>query len=334
MVEHAQEQPIRIGTRKSELALWQARHVASALETLGYPSTLIKMSTRGDEILDRSLSKVGGKGLFVRELQDALLGDAVDLIVHSAKDMPTELPLGTAIIAFMKRGDPRDLLVGVQSINDLANKARVGTSSLRRAACLKALRPDLEIVPIRGNVQTRLSKIESEGLDAIVLAKVGLERLGLLPENSCVLDPEIMIPAVAQGVLALECRVNDSRLHDFERLADPYATLTSVAERAFLKEVQGSCQVPVGAYGSITDDELSCRAFVGHPSDGRIVMSTASCELSRSSAGYQVESQDVRSAEILGAALATKLLNQGARDILCDLGLWNVPKELSSRPQA
>ena len=298
---------IRIATRKSALALWQANHVAAVLEELPEVSAteLLPMSTRGDEILDRSLQKIGGKGLFIKELEVAMQNGAADLAVHSMKDVPAEMPSGFCLAATMTRANHRDALItaGGRQLQDLPENARIGSSSLRRQAQLKMLRPDLRIEPLRGNVNTRLAKLENGDYDAIILAAAGLERLGLEHHISHQFSPDEMLPAAAQGVLGIECLEDNADLRAvLAKLSDPVTIQTTAAERAIARVLQASCQSPVAAYASIDDDELTLTALVAHP-DG-------SPSIRDSIVGNPAD------AEQLGETLAARLLEGGARELL------------------
>ena len=298
---------IRIATRKSALALWQANHVAAVLEELPEVSAteLLPMSTRGDEILDRSLQKIGGKGLFIKELEVAMQNGAADLAVHSMKDVPAEMPSGFCLAATMTRANHRDALItaGGRQLQDLPENARIGSSSLRRQAQLKMLRPDLRIEPLRGNVNTRLAKLENGDYDAIILAAAGLERLGLEHHISHQFSPDEMLPAAAQGVLGIECLEDNADLRAvLAKLSDPVTIQTTTAERAIARVLQASCQSPVAAYASIDDDELTLTALVAHP-DG-------SPSIRDSIVGNPAD------AEQLGETLAARLLEGGARELL------------------
>ena len=242
---------ITIGTRASKLALWQAEYVAAAIEK-HHPVVRVelrKMTTKGDRVLDAPLAKIGGKGLFTKELEQAMLAGEIDLAVHSLKDMPTEVPAGLVIGAITERLDAGDAFVSIRyrTMEELPQGARVGTSSLRRRAQLLAVRPDLTIHDLRGNVNTRLAKLDAGEFDAIVLAAAGLKRLGLADRIRTILPRAMILPAVGQGALAIECRADDVRvlgLIDF--LRDPQMTAAAAAERAFLRRVEGGCQIPVG----------------------------------------------------------------------------------------
>src|SRR5580693_3169665 len=261
---------LRIATRKSQLALWQAGHVAALLRS-AHPQLeveLVPMSTRGDQILDRSLAAIGGKGLFIKELEVAIAAQRADIAVHSMKDVPAELPEGLMIGAVLKRADALDALVtrtAVRQLMDLPAGARVGTSSLRRQAQLRALRPDLSIQALRGNVDTRLRKLDAETapvtptsgrrMDAIVLACAGLIRLGLESRITARLDPKVCLPAVTQGVIGIECRQSDSStVHFLRALEDPATRKVMDAERAFAARLGGSCQSPIAAYAELDAD--------------------------------------------------------------------------------
>jgi hydroxymethylbilane synthase len=298
---------IRIATRKSALALWQANHVAAVLEELPEVSAteLLPMSTRGDEILDRSLQKIGGKGLFIKELEVAMQNGAADLAVHSMKDVPAEMPTGFCLAATMTRANHRDALVteGGRQLQELPKNARIGSSSLRRQAQLKILRPDLRIEPLRGNVNTRLAKLENGDYDAIILAAAGLERLGLEHHISHQFSPDEMLPAAAQGVLGIECLEDNADLRAvLAKLSDPVAIQTTTAERAIARVLQASCQSPVAAYASIEHNELTLVALVAHPN--------GSPSIRESIVG------DPADAERLGETLAARLLDGGARELL------------------
>ncbi len=302
--------PWIIATRESRLALWQAEHVRDLLSTLSArPVTLLGMTTKGDQILDRSLSKVGGKGLFVKELEVALEEGRAHLAVHSLKDVPMELPEGFVLSTVMTREDPRDALVSPRydSLNALPPGAVVGTSSLRRLVQLKALRPDLRIEPLRGNLDTRLKKLDDGHYDAIVLAAAGLKRLGLAQRIRQVIDPADMLPAAGQGALGLEIR---STQHDLAALLQPLnhlpTRLATLAERAVSRALGGSCSMPLAAHGTWqADGQLSLSALLGHPErDGLLRAQT----LGRPETDAQAEG--------LGQRVAQALLDQGAQSWL------------------
>jgi len=301
---------IRIATRKSPLALWQAEHVRARLLALhpGLRVELVKLSTQGDRILDSPLAKIGGKGLFVKELEQGMLEGRADLAVHSMKDVPAELPSGLCIGAILEREDPRDAFVSGRyaSVDDLPEGARVGTSSLRRQCQLRARRPDLQILDLRGNVGTRLGKLDGGDYDAIVLACAGLKRLGLSARITREMAPEEMLPAIAQGVIGIECRTDDERIRGLIMSLNHDETLyRTQAERAMNATLAGGCQAPVAGYSVLNGDDLELRGLVGRPDGSRIIRS----DLRGAS----------RHAETLGRQLADELLSQGARSILDEL---------------
>ena len=304
---------ITIGTRASKLALWQAEFVAGELQKR-YPSVTValkKMTTKGDKILDAPLAKIGGKGLFTKELEQAMLAGEIDLAVHSLKDMPTEIPEGLIIGAITVRLDPGDAFVSNRyaAIEELPPGARVGTSSLRRRAQLLAVRPDLTLLDLRGNVNTRLEKLDAGEFDAIVLAAAGLRRLGLGDRIRSVLPRAMMLPAVGQGALAIECRADDAEIMaaiDFLRDAD--MTAAAAAERAFLGRVEGGCQIPVGVYAEVGEgDMLYVDAMIASVDGMRVCRSRA--------AGRPVEAAQI------GVSLAEELLDMGGREILKEIGI-------------
>ena len=260
--------PITIATRESRLALWQAEHVKALLVARGHAVTLLGMTTRGDQILDRSLSKVGGKGLFVKELETALEEGRADIAVHSLKDVPMELPEGFALACVMAREDPRDAWVSPQyaRLEDLPQGAVVGTSSLRRTVLLRALRPDLRIEPLRGNLDTRLRKLDEGQYAAIVLAAAGLKRLGLAERIRHVFDTAQMLPAAGQGALGIEVRAGRADLlAALAPLADADSWLTTAAERAVSRAMGGSCSMPLAAHATLEDGRMHLRAAWGEP---------------------------------------------------------------------
>ena len=303
---------IVIGTRSSKLALWQADYVAECLKE-EYPGLEVEMklmTTKGDKILDAPLAKIGGKGLFTKELEQEMLEGGIDLAVHSLKDMPTEVPEGLVIAAITKRADPGDAVVSLKygHFADLPQGAKVGTSSLRRKAQLLHARPDLNIQDLRGNVNTRLRKLEEENFDAIVLAVAGLTRLGFKDRIAEVMPREIMLPAVGQGALAIEARGDDAEI--LEMLAfinDEDMVACAKGERAFLAKVEGGCQVPVGVYGSVEQDELQLEAVIASLDGARLYRDRLT--------GNKSE------AEELGGELAEKLLAAGGLEIMQELGL-------------
>ena len=295
---------IRIATRKSALALWQANHVAEALRQLPKVEQveLVPLTTRGDEVLDRSLQKIGGKGLFIKELEVAMEAGDADIAVHSMKDVPAEMPQGFCIAAVLERANPADALVGKRLV-DLQQGARIGSSSLRRQAQLLALRPDVSVEPLRGNVNTRLKKLEDGQYDAIVLACAGLERLGLNAHISETFSPEQMLPAAAQGVIGIECRDDVSELqHILGQLNHAATNSTTAAERAVAMRLQADCQSPVATYGQIAGSSLTLQAMVAS-ADGRQII-------------RQQASGSVDAPETLGIDLADKLLALGAGELL------------------
>jgi hydroxymethylbilane synthase len=255
---------IRIGTRGSALALWQAEHVKGRLEALGHEVELRVITTTGDRLLDRRLESVGGKGAFLKEIEEALQAEEVDLAVHSLKDVPTALPGGLALVAILERADPRDaLLTRGPRLSDLPAGATVGTTSLRRQALVRAERPDLAVTDLRGNVDTRIGRLREGKFDAILLAMAGLTRLGREREVTEALDPHRFVPAPGQGAIALECRDSDSAVRDAVAPLDHPSTARRVAaERAFLAALGGGCNVPLGAHASVVPDGLEMVGFV------------------------------------------------------------------------
>ena len=267
--------PLRIATRRSQLALWQAEHVASLLRG-AHPQLvveLVPMSTKGDRVQDRALAEVGGKGLFVKELEVAMQEGRADIAVHSMKDVPSELPPGFCIAAALPRANPHDAFISLRfrRFAELPRDARVGTSSPRRQAQLRHSRPDLRLELLRGNVDTRLRRLEEGGLDAILLACAGLERLGLAARITEMLDLDLSVPAVGQGVIGIECREDDSRSRDLlAALHHEESFLRLEAERAFARTLGGSCHSPIAAHASLDDGELVLRGFVGAPDGGEV----------------------------------------------------------------
>ena len=299
--------PIKIGTRGSKLALWQANWVKSVLEQ-NFPPTpieLIVIKTQGDKILDVPLAKVGGKGLFVKEIEQALLTRRIDIAVHSMKDMPADIPEGLCIGAIPERENPVDVFIsrnGAQFI-ELAAGSVIGTSSLRRGAQLRHARPDIVIQPIRGNLDTRLKKLESENFDALVLAAAGVKRLNLEHKITEYLDPEIMLPAVGQGALCIEIRKGDSTVGPLVASLEHASTRAVVAgERAFLNRLEGGCQVPIAGHGRISEKQLAITGLVAEVDGSRVIKGEKSGPLD--------------SAETIGIDLAEELLAGGADKIL------------------
>lgn len=300
---------VRIATRGSDLALAQARHVAARIEReLGRATELVVVTTSGDRIQDRPLAKIGGKGLFVKEIEQALLEERADVAVHSAKDLPARLADGCALAAFPERVDARDALVaraGGATLGALPRGARVGTGSTRRIAQLLAARPDLVVVPLRGNVPTRIAKLESESLDAVVLACAGLDRLGLAAHVRERIDTARMLPAVCQGTLALETRADDALRADIARLEDARVAPGARAERAFLVRLGGDCTVPLAAHATPVDGapgRLRLRALLANE-DGSVMLRDEG-------------EADARDAEGLGARAAERVLDGGGRALL------------------
>ncbi len=305
--------PLRIGTRGSELALWQANYVRDRLrEAWGaeLPVELVVITTEGDRIQDRPLAKVGGKGLFVNAIEEQMVAGAIDLAVHSMKDLPGRLADGLVIACTPPREDPRDALVVAASIPAerrtlaaLPEGARVGTTSLRRSALLRRLHGGLAIHPLRGNVPTRLRKLASGELDAVILAAAGLRRLGLLPADAELLDPEAFCPAAGQGILALECRDDDARVRELlAPLNDAAAATVAAAERAFLARLDGGCQVPMACHAVLDGAEVRVRGVIGDPSGRPFFEASAVGGPS--------------SAHELGREVAESLLRLGAAEVL------------------
>ncbi|HCN98011.1 MAG: hydroxymethylbilane synthase [Leclercia adecarboxylata] len=301
---------LRIATRQSPLALWQAHYVKQRLEACheGLRVELVPMVTRGDVILDTPLAKVGGKGLFVKELELALLEDRADIAVHSMKDVPVDFPEGLGLVTICEREDPRDAFVSnrYDSLDALPQGSIVGTSSLRRQCQLAESRPDLVIRSLRGNVGTRLGKLDNGEYDAIILAVAGLKRLGLESRIKVALPPEQSLPAVGQGAVGIECRLDDTRTHALLAPLNHDETVIRVqAERAMNTRLEGGCQVPIGSYAELIDGELWLRALVGAPDGSQMVRGER-----------RGRPQD---AEQLGISLAEELLDNGAREILADV---------------
>jgi len=298
---------VRIATRKSALALWQAEYVKAQLEHFHQDITveLVPMTTKGDIILDTPLAKVGGKGLFVKELEVAMLENRADIAVHSMKDVPVEFPDGLGLEVICPREDPRDAFVSntINSLAQLPQGAIVGTSSLRRQCQIKALRPDLDIRDLRGNVNTRLKKLDDGQYDAIILAAAGLIRLEMPERIKEFIEPEIMLPANGQGAVGIECRSDDSHI---KALLAPLACDTTrirvLAERAMNRALEGGCQVPIGSYAVINDNQIFIRGLVGATDGSEILQSEIS--------------GDCENAEKLGHTLAEQLLALGADKIL------------------
>jgi len=301
---------LRIATRQSKLALWQAEHVGSLLRAAhaGLQVELVKLTTQGDRILDRPLADVGGKGLFIKELEVALAENRADLAVHSMKDVPGDLPPGMTLAAMLPRADARDALVSRKfaSFDALPSGAKVGTSSLRRQSQLRLLRKDIEIVALRGNVDTRLRKLDEGEFDAIILASAGLIRLGLGDRITSFLPVEHSLPAVGQGIVGIECRADDAGTLQLVRvLNDSTAQVCIEAERAFAQRLEGSCQSPIAGYAELNGDSIRLQGLIASPDGARVfrdmVMGTR---------------QDAAS---LGRALADRMLYAGADALLREL---------------
>lgn len=301
------EKTLKIATRQSPLALWQANYVKDRLQQL-YPDLtieLVPMVTKGDVILDSPLAKIGGKGLFVKELENALLNKEADIAVHSMKDVPMQFPEGLGLAVICQREDPRDAFVShsYRTFAELPQGAVVGTSSLRRQCQLKALRPDLDIRSLRGNVGTRLSKLDNGDYDAIILASAGLIRLGLADRIASFIDVEQSLPAAGQGAVGIECRTDDVQVQALlTPLADAETTYCVRAERAMNNHLQGGCQVPIGGYAVLQQGQLYLRALVGDIDGSRIIRAEGKSA--------------VENAEVLGVQIAEQLLAQGADKIL------------------
>ncbi len=301
---------IRIATRKSPLALWQAHYVKDALQAAhpGLDVELVTFVTKGDVILDTPLAKVGGKGLFVKELEVAMLDGRADLAVHSMKDVPVDFPEGLGLVTICERADPRDAFVSnhYSSLAQLPQGAVVGTCSLRRQCQLKAQRPDLIIKDLRGNVGTRLSKLDAGEYDAIILAAAGLQRLELEQRITSYIEPEQSLPAVGQGAVGIECRLDDNDLHQLLAPLHHQDTADRVlCERAMNNTLQGGCQVPIGSYSQLEGEQIWLRALVGEPDGSEIVRGEIR--------GHRSEGEQ------LGQQLAEQLLAQGAQQILTRL---------------
>ncbi len=301
---------IRIATRKSALALWQARHVAAKLGALDTVDdvTLVPLSTRGDEVLDKSLQKIGGKGLFIKELEVAMQNGDADIAVHSMKDVPAVMPDGFLIAAVLERENPADALVSRDGagIDGLAEGATIGSSSLRRQAQLLAMRPDLCIEPLRGNVNTRLDKLDAGKYDAIVLAAAGLARLGLASRISQAFEPGQMLPAAAQGVVGIEClSAHESLVALLSGLNDPSSVLTTAAERAVAATLDASCQSPLASYATLDGSRLTIATLAAAADGSRVLRAQA-----------DGPATDTEAAAALGERAARQLLEQGAADLL------------------
>ncbi|WP_029134817.1 hydroxymethylbilane synthase [Sedimenticola selenatireducens] len=300
-------QSLRIATRKSPLAMWQAEHVAKLLRQAhpGLQVELIGMSTQGDKILDTPLAKIGGKGLFVKELEQGMLEGRADIAVHSMKDVPVELPEGLHLAVIMEREDPRDAFVSnrYSRLEDLPEGSVVGTSSLRRQCQLADRRPDLKIAPLRGNVNTRLRKLDEGEFDAIILATAGLKRLGFQQRITSYIESGDSLPAIGQGAIGIECRSDDERVNALiQPLHDPETACCVLAERAMNHRLMGGCQVPIAGFAVLNHGKLFMRGLVGEPDGSRIMRAEIN--------GPAGE------AEALGIAVAEDLLGQGADQVL------------------
>ena len=311
---------LRIGSRGSQLALWQANHISALLRAHGHEVEIEIIHTTGDKITDVPLAQVGakgggGKGIFTKEIEEALAAGRVDLAVHSLKDLPTELPAGFEIAAITTREDPRDAFCSLryEKIDDLPQGARVGTSSLRRQAQLKALRPDLDTHPLRGNVDTRLRKLEQGEYDAIILAAAGLNRLGRAEMIKQMIPAAIMCPAAGQGALAIEIREGDATMRDHLKfLDDPTARAAVHCERSLLNRMGGGCQVPIGALAEMRSGKLHLESVVANPDGSQVLR----------------DSRDGDDPKSLGEAAADELLRRGGDKILAE-----VYKHISTLPQ-
>lgn len=297
---------IKLGSRGSKLALWQANHIKSIIESVhNIDVEIIKIKTQGDKILDVALAKVGGKGLFVKELEEALIRGDIDFAVHSMKDVPVELPQGVHIAAITKREDARDAFLSksYNAIRELPKGAKVGTSSLRRQCQLLHARPDLSVEVLRGNVETRIRKMVEGSYDAVILAYAGVKRLGLTEYVKEVFSEEFSIPAIGQGALGIECRVDDEDTNNLlSTLNDEDTNYCVTAERAFLKVLQGGCQVPIGGYATVVAGRLRLIGLVGSLDGKKLIR--------------EVVSGDKRDAFYLGEKLAEVILERGGKGIL------------------
>ncbi|MGE5663632.1 MAG: hydroxymethylbilane synthase [Deltaproteobacteria bacterium] len=297
---------IRLGSRGSKLALWQAEFIQSEVSRrAGRPVEIVRIKTTGDMILDVPLARVGGKGLFVKEIEEALLSGRIDLAVHSMKDVPTDLPAGLEIVSITRREDPRDAFVSARygRFEDLPPGAKLGTSSLRRQTQLLAIRPDLKVESLRGNLDTRIRKMEEGQYDAIVLAAAGLRRLGWEKKITHCIPESVSLPAIGQGALGIEIRSDDAATREaVSFLSDRDTAFAVRAERGFLKRLEGGCQVPIAAHGRTEGDAVVLDGLVGRPDGSQVVR------------GRRTGS--VSDPEALGVGLAEELLGRGAREIL------------------
>ncbi len=294
---------LRIGSRGSQLALWQANHIAAMLRQRGHGVEIEIIHTTGDKITDVALAQVGTKGMFTKEIEEALADERVDLAVHSLKDLPTELPSGFKLVAIPERANPRDAFCSLKydSIEQLPHKARVGTSSLRRQAQLRALRPDLEIHPLRGNVDTRLRKLAAGEYDAVILAAAGLHRLGKMDMARQIVPADVMCPAAGQGALAIEIRSGDAATtQHLTFLDDAEARATTTCERALLSKLGGGCQVPIGALAEMRGGVLHLEAIVARPDGAKLLR----------------QSGEGADPVAVGESVGAMLLENGAEEIL------------------
>ena len=301
---------LKVATRKSPLAIWQAEEVQRHLTLAGVESKLVRMSTRGDEILDKPLATIGGKGLFIKELERGMLSGAADMAAHSMKDLPAEFPDGLHLAAVMKRENPSDAFVSnkYNHLNELPEDAVIGTCSLRRKCQLLAKYPGFQIKDLRGNVNTRLAKLDAGRFDAIILASAGLIRLELASRIKSEIDMQIMLPACAQGAVGVECKTDDHQTNNLlANLHDEDTADRVTCERRLNARLGGSCQTPIAAFAELSNDELYLRALVGTP-DGRTIL--------------RAEARDHRdNAAALGDKVASELLDAGAQKIIYDLAL-------------
>lgn len=301
---------IKIATRKSPLALWQAEYVADRLQQAhpGIKTELIKMVTKGDKILDAPLAKIGGKGLFVKELEQGMLEGIADIAVHSMKDVPVEFPEGLHLAVILPREDPRDAFVSnkYQSLGELPDNAKIGTSSLRRQCQIAEHFPKAQILSLRGNVNTRLAKLDAGNYDAIILAAAGLKRLGFADRITQLLDTKISLPAIGQGAVGIECRVDDVEMNQLlEPLHDQESTIRVRAERAMNARLNGGCQVPIAGFSELINGRLFMRGLVGKP-DGSVI--------------YRAEKTGaIENADEIGRSIADELLASGAGKVLQEL---------------
>jgi hydroxymethylbilane synthase len=301
---------IKVGSRQSQLAMWQTKYVVEILKNKcpEYNFEIIPIKTKGDKILDVALAKIGDKGLFTKELEMAILSGRIDFAVHSMKDLPTVIPEGLMIAAMTRRHDPRDALISNKhrSFSGLPQGAKIGTSSLRRKVQLLNKRPDLKLVDLRGNINTRLHKMNTENLDGIILASAGVERLGWQDKIAEKLDFSICLPAVGQGSIGIEIRSDNEEIYQIVRLTNDLDTEASIlAERALLKSLEGGCQIPIGALAEIKDDKLSLQALVGSLNGEIIIRDSLT--------------GDIKDSEKIGIELALKLKEKGANKILQEI---------------